>query len=98
MPNLSIKNVPESLLTKLRERAVRHHRSIQGELMALLASAVEPAAQAPADATPREAPQGRRSGTRHIEEIAAEHRRRWKKPFTRGPRAVDVIRAERDAR
>jgi plasmid stability protein len=95
MPNLSIKNVPESLLTKLRERAARHHRSIQGELMALLASAVEPAAQA---VPVREAPQGRRTGTRHIEEIATEHRRRWKKPFTRGPRAVDVIRAERDAR
>jgi plasmid stability protein len=98
MPNLSIKNVPESLLAKLRERAARHHRSIQGELMALLASAVEPAAQVPDDVAPREAPQGRRSGTRHIEEIATEHRRRWKKPFTRGPRAVEVIRAERDAR
>lgn len=98
MPSLSIKNVPESLLTKLRERAARHHRSIQGELMALLAAAVEPAAHAPDTGAARDAPQGRRSGSRHIEEIATEHRRRWKKPFTRGPRAVDVIRAERDAR
>jgi plasmid stability protein len=96
MPNLSIKNVPDSLLTKLRERAARHHRSIQGELMALLSAAVEPAADDVVAA--REKPQGRRSGTRSIEEIAAEHRRRWKKPFTRGPRAVAVIRAERDAR
>jgi len=34
--NLSIKNVPEPLAKKLRERAKRHHRSLQGELMALL--------------------------------------------------------------
>jgi len=34
--NLSIKNVPEILAKKLRERAKRHHRSLQGELMALL--------------------------------------------------------------
>jgi antitoxin FitA len=34
--NLSIKNVPEALAMKLRDRAKRHHRSLQGELMALL--------------------------------------------------------------
>jgi plasmid stability protein len=98
MPNLSIKNVPDSLLTKLRERAARHHRSIQGELMALLQAATEAPASPPETAATRESPIGRRSGTRHIEEIAAEHRDRWRKPFNRGPRAADVIRADRDAR
>jgi plasmid stability protein len=94
MPNLSIKNVPEHLLEKLRERAQRHHRSIQ--LMALLCGALErPAAER---AAPAELPRPGRSGTRRIEDIAAEHRRRWKKPFGDGPRAVDVIRSERDAR
>ena len=34
--NLSIKNVPEELAQRLRERARRHHRSLQGELMAIL--------------------------------------------------------------
>lgn len=34
--NLSIKNVPEHLAQRLRERAARNHRSIQGELMAIL--------------------------------------------------------------
>jgi plasmid stability protein len=34
--NLSIKNVPDALADKLRERAERNHRSLQGELMALL--------------------------------------------------------------
>ena len=28
----------------------------------------------------------------------AEHSRRFKKPFDRAPRAVDLIRTERDAR
>ena len=34
--NLSVKNVPEALAAKLRERAERNHRSLQGELMAIL--------------------------------------------------------------
>lgn len=38
--NLSVKNVPEALAVKLRERAERNHRSLQGELMAILESAV----------------------------------------------------------
>lgn len=38
--NLSIKNVPEELARQLRERARRHHRSLQGELMVILEEAV----------------------------------------------------------
>ena len=37
--NLSVKNVPEALAVKLRERAARNHRSLQGELMAILEAA-----------------------------------------------------------
>jgi plasmid stability protein len=41
--NLSIKNVPEAMAAKLRERAQRNHRSLQGELMAILENAaIEP--------------------------------------------------------
>jgi antitoxin FitA len=40
---LSIKNVPEELAERLRERAASHHRSLQGELMAIIeAAAVQP--------------------------------------------------------
>ena len=39
MPSLSIKDVPEPLLAAIRQRAARHHRSLQGELMALLEAA-----------------------------------------------------------
>jgi plasmid stability protein len=36
---LSIKDVPEELAWRLRERAVQHHRSLQGELMAIIETA-----------------------------------------------------------
>jgi antitoxin FitA len=98
MPNLSIKNVPEEVLDKLRQRASRHHRSIQGELMALLSAALGSQASGGELPGTHEVAKMRRSGTRRIEEIAAEHRERIKKPLKRGPLAVDLIRAERDAR
>lgn len=41
--NLSVKNVPEALAAKLRERAERNHRSLQGELMAILEAAANDA-------------------------------------------------------
>ena len=40
--NLSVKNVPDDLVEKLRKRAKRHHRSVQGELMAILEEATGP--------------------------------------------------------
>lgn len=40
--SLSIKGVPEELLERLRERAQRHHRSLQGELMAILEETLQP--------------------------------------------------------
>ena len=98
MPTLSIKNVPEQVLDQLRKRASRHHRSIQGELMALLSAALESQAIGGAAPGTHDVPTMRRTGTRRIEEIAAEHRERVKKPLKRGPLAVDLIRAERDAR
>ena len=38
--NLSIKNVPAELARKLKRRATRHHRSLQGELLAILEQSV----------------------------------------------------------
>ena len=42
MPNLSIKDVPEAWAQALRQRAARNHRSLQGELMALIQGVVAP--------------------------------------------------------
>jgi plasmid stability protein len=40
MSNLSIKDVPEAWAESLRQRAARNHRSLQGELMAIIEKAV----------------------------------------------------------
>ena len=37
--SLSIKNVPDAVAERLREQARRHHRSLQGELLAILEQA-----------------------------------------------------------
>ena len=39
---LSVKNVPDKLAERLRQRAARHHRSLQGELLAILEEAAQP--------------------------------------------------------
>lgn len=109
--NLSIKAVPDNLAAQLRQRAERNHRSLQGELMAI----IELAAGANTYATPRaetvdvsnqreaRTASGRvlvseRRGTRCIEDLAAEHLARYPQPFADVPRAVDIIRRERDRR
>jgi plasmid stability protein len=40
--SLSIKNVSEELADALRERAAHNHRSLQGELLHILETAVRP--------------------------------------------------------
>ncbi|MFQ5954209.1 MAG: Arc family DNA-binding protein [Kiloniellales bacterium] len=38
--NLSIKNAPDDIVRRLKRRAEKHHRSLQGELLAILEEAV----------------------------------------------------------
>ena len=40
--NLSIKNAPDDVVERLRRRAERNHRSLQGEMLAILEDAVRP--------------------------------------------------------
>ena len=48
--NLSIKNAPDHVVQRLRQRAERHHRSLQGELLAIIeAAAREDQPAAPSD-------------------------------------------------
>jgi plasmid stability protein len=111
--NLSIKEVPEAVAARLRERAARNHRSLQGELMAIIESAVMPGEQGYAVAPdqlrhdmngPLHEPSSdarllrHRQGHKSIEQIAAEHLARFPKPTLGGPLAVDIIRQERDSR
>ena len=89
--NLSIKGVPETLAEKLRLRAERNHRSLQGELMAIIERAALETPAAPSEVALRR-------GTKTIEQIAAEHRALYPEPIKGGPLAVDIIRADRDSR
>ncbi|HEY2660915.1 MAG TPA: hypothetical protein VGI79_14435 [Caulobacteraceae bacterium] len=39
--NLSIKNTPDHVVRRLRLRAERHHRSLQGERLAIIEAATQ---------------------------------------------------------
>lgn len=112
MPNISVKDVPEAWAEALRQRAARNHRSLQGELMAIieqaaresLLGAAETQAAARTDNAATQSVGLQRGnpatqrGWKTIEQIATEHRLRFPQPVTGIPLAVDIIRADRDAR
>jgi plasmid stability protein len=87
---------PEELAEALRQRAARNHRSLQGELMAIIQQAVHSGSSAVP--VTDQAKAGVRRGTRTIEDIAAERSARYPEPVHGGPLAVDIIRADRDSR
>ena len=109
MTTLSIKDVPEDWAAALRQRAAVNHRSLQGELMAIIekaavemgaGSSVGPGSKTTL-ARSADALTGRhrtRRGTKTIEQIHAEHLLRFPQPITQGPRSVDLIREDRDTR
>jgi len=114
MPNISIKDVPEQWAQALRQRAARNHRSLQGELMAIIERAVSDAPAPTARATglpvPVEPGQGVvggygagghpiiRRGWKSVAQIAAELHAKYPQPFACGPLGVDIIRQDRDSR
>lgn len=107
--NLSIKGVPEAIAERLRRRAQRHHRSLQGELMAIVEqAALEADAPLPLQEAPSAKPVARRErggreiidrhGTKSIAEVAAELRALFPESIGNVPRAVDILRELRDGR
>ena len=106
MPNLSIKDVPDELAEALRQRASRNHRSLQGELMAIIEQAALDTG-APLSTHPG-APrivgydkQGFpivRQGWKTVDQIAAELKMRFPEPIDSGPSSIDIIREDRDSR
>ena len=103
MANLSIKDVPESLADALRQRAARNHRSLQGELMAIIERAANDGAKSArsggSNSTIPAPHRGAvRRGSKTIEQVYAEHLERFPKPFTHGPMSADIIRQDRDGR
>ena len=41
MPSLTLKNIPQEKLKKLKLKAQEHHRSLQGEMMSLIDDALK---------------------------------------------------------
>ncbi len=112
MPNISIKEVPDQWAEALRQRAARNHRSLQGELMAIIERALQES-PLPAQASIAAAVPGQRGtvigfdrfghpitrqGWKTVDQIAAELQAKYPEPITDAPLGVDIIRAERDAR
>ncbi len=100
--NLSIKEVSDATADRLRARAERNHRSLQGELMAIIERAAnemqEPDPAAVLRSAARERP---RRGWKTVEDLVAERRAAGGPPFVAPagvPLAVDIIRADRDRR
>jgi plasmid stability protein len=96
MPSLSIKNVPDEVIQRLRARAELNHRSLQGELLALICEAAFAAESRGKEISLRDEPI--RSGTRTLKQILEERVAKGFELRDDLPRAVDIIRADRDAR
>ncbi|MBA4176918.1 MAG: hypothetical protein C0505_10225 [Leptothrix sp. (in: Bacteria)] len=101
--NLSIKDVPDDLAERLRQRAARNHRSLQGELMAIIeaASSVDPAAPARGPESPSGGARSWVQGWKTVEQLMAERQAAGWTPhptLARAPLAADIVRADRDAR
>jgi plasmid stability protein len=107
--DLSIKNVPDAVAHRLRQRAARHHRSLQGELMAIIEAAarqdIEAAARQDIEAAARQDIEA--AARQDIEAAVLEDRPAAPVDILAKIRglglqspaeAVEIVRADRDAR
>ncbi|MFO1402058.1 MAG: Arc family DNA-binding protein [Steroidobacteraceae bacterium] len=98
--NLSIKSVPDDVASRLRARAERNHRSLQGELMAIICAAAAdqaPSAEVAPAASAHAAPRVKR-GWKTLAQVAAEGRECRARASRRSGRSVELIRQMRDSR
>ncbi len=65
--SLSIKRVPDEVAQRLRERAARHRRSLQGELLDIVEQAAQPTALTVDDVYPRVRRSLPKGGSRSVE-------------------------------
>ncbi len=88
--SFSVKNIPEDVAERLRLRAERNHRSLQGELMAILETAAS-------EESPALAPSSGNRGSRSVEETLQRLRALFPVP-AQGVSSVSLIRQMRDGR
>jgi plasmid stability protein len=104
----TIKEVPDRIAARLRERARTHHRSLQGELMAILEAAVrEPAREAREPSPPPYVAERKPGATRRRTEPPAHGRKLtlaelWARSRRLGPpspsESAEIVRRLRDER
>lgn len=93
MLSLSIKSVPDPLAENLRRRAARNHRSLQGELMAILEAAVAEESPAPVTSIARGV-----VPSRSFAEAATAFRQRFAEPLGGSLESATLLREMRDQR
>ena len=109
MSNISIKDVPEAWADALRQRAARNHRSLQGELMAIIEAALVSTVATGGAPTP-----GSQNvvvgygaggypivckGWKTVQQVAAELRALYPNgPAPGQGSSIDMIREDRDSR
>lgn len=70
--NLSIKNVPDDVAEKLRQRAKKNHRSLQGELLFIIENSISAERLSPAELHSRIGRLGLRTPGDSVEIIRAD--------------------------
>ncbi len=98
MPHLSIKDVPPAWAEALRQRALQHHRSLQGELMAILEQALSAAPPAAAAQKASTSEPGLRQGHKTLAQVRQALQARYPQPITDQASSVALIREGRDSR
>lgn len=109
MTTLSIKDVPETWAEALRQRAARNHRSLQGELMAIVEQAISVGEPLAANASGEH---GRprivgynsaghsvvRVGWKTVAQVAADLKTKFPDGVGKQMSSIDIIRQDRDSR
>lgn len=102
LATISIKDVPDLWAEALRQRAARNHRSLQGELMAIIEASLAGVPQAtpvgPAIGMAWQVPAGAAREGRSVEQVAREMATKYPQPVANVPPGVDITRSDRDAR
>ncbi len=112
MPNISVKDVPDQWAEALRQRAARNHRSLQGELMAIIERAVQESAVPAVGSAAAGASSRRgtivgfdrfghaitRQGWKTVEQVVAELKEKYPEPIVGQMSSIDIIRQDRDSR
>ena len=109
MTTLSVKDVPDAWAKALRQRAARNHRSLQGELMAIVEQAV--GAELPSTGQtagerggPRAVGYDKRGspivrvGWKTVAQVAADLEAKFPEGVGKQMSSIDIIRQDRDSR